>query len=455
MIRCQKFRPSRESRQIYGFRFPAILEATERGLELMLWSFMAGDLGTGVLLAGSSPEFAECCDTPNEAEAERLCTQETVSELLDQLTPMQRAAVSNAAPGAWGSDDDPSCVLYDQYSAVCFKGAVRHSSPNEQCTSRAQALVILPACLRIGWFYFTNKHIIRGVAYGPKPRQLLDIYYPKEAQTAGAYPVVVAVMGGAWTIGHRLWNVLLAARLAEAGVLVVAVDYRNFPLATIPDMLHDLDSGLAWVRSNVASYGGDPKRMALVGQSAGAHLSSALLLQKCRREEEALELGAVAGMKWSPSDFKVFLGVSGVYDLPAEVAHMESRQIFPFLQHLCADGDMAAVSPTLMLQEPALRRATSRMPPVHLMHGKADTSVPFEISTAFADELRKAGLENVEIKLFDGVTHSHPVVEGPLGGEDYQARLLLQHLGIPAPSIPARRWMPHSALSIASRLMPF
>ncbi|OLP75329.1 putative isoprenylcysteine alpha-carbonyl methylesterase ICME, partial [Symbiodinium microadriaticum] len=60
------------------------------------------------------------------------------------------------------------------------------------------------------------------------------------AAGSGPRPVVVAVMGGAWTIGHRLWNVLLAARLAEAGAMVVAVDYRNSEYNFVWSILTDL-----------------------------------------------------------------------------------------------------------------------------------------------------------------------------------------------------------------------
>eukprot|EP00434_Breviolum_minutum_P007948 symbB.v1.2.007009.t3/scaffold385.1/size305797/5 len=90
------------------------------------------------------------------------------------------------------------------------------------------ALLILPACLHIGLSYFRSPHIARAVRYGQRPRQLLDIYYPAEA-SSGRVPVVITVMGGAWMIGHRLWNVLLAWRLASSGVMVMAVDYRSLP----------------------------------------------------------------------------------------------------------------------------------------------------------------------------------------------------------------------------------
>mmetsp|Transcript_46066 Transcript_46066/g.107676 ORF Transcript_46066/g.107676 Transcript_46066/m.107676 type:complete len:390 (-) Transcript_46066:41-1210(-) len=313
------------------------------------------------------------------------------------------------------------------------------------------ALLVLPACLRIGWSYFNSEHISRAVRYGVGPRQFLDIYHPTQASD-GPYPVVVAVMGGAWTIGHRLWNVLLATRLADAGVMVLAVDYRNFPLATIQGMQSDLDEAFDWILKNAAAWGGDVRRMALVGQSAGAHLCSTLLLEQCRREERGLEDGA--GLSWSPSDFQAFLGVSGVYDMEKEVAHMESIGIFPFLPLLCAGRNLAAVSPIQMLQEPSLRHAARRLPPMQLLHGKADTSVPFEMSTTFASALREAGVQ-VDVELMNGVTHSHPVVEGPMGGEDYQAQLLLQRLKCTAKLPPAPRWLSSPVLAVASKLMPF
>ncbi|CAJ1341571.1 unnamed protein product [Effrenium voratum] len=166
-----------------------------------------------------------------------------------------------------------------------------------------------------------------------------------------------------------------------------------------------------------AAHGGDRSRSAVVGQSAGAQLAATLLLRQSRRQDEDLEGGKLA---WSASDFKVFLGVSGVYDLPKEAKHLESINIFPFLSHLCADGDdIASYSPTLMLKDESWRRAAKRLPPVQLFHGEADTSAPAEMSTSFADALRKAGVE-VQVELQKGVTHSEPVVEGPLAGKDFQ-----------------------------------
>jgi hypothetical protein len=63
-----------------------------------------------------------------------------------------------------------------------------------------------------------------------QPRQLLDLYIPEGAVPGGPpVPVVVFVTGGAWTIGYKAWGATLAWRLCGAGVMVCALDYRNFP----------------------------------------------------------------------------------------------------------------------------------------------------------------------------------------------------------------------------------
>ncbi|CAE8599852.1 unnamed protein product [Polarella glacialis] len=356
--------------------------------------------------------------------------------------------------------------------------------------------LLLPAFLCLGWQYFHDSRIRRGLRYGAQPRNFLDLYCPAEAQAAAAgagppVPVVVAVMGGAWVIGHRLRNVQLASRLAEAGVLVVAVDYRNYPMGELSEMVEDVSQGMDWVFVNIASYGGDPNNVVMVGQSAGAHISSMLLLQ--RALEEVSEVKQACGKdleqdnnninnnndndnnnnnghlahRWSVSDLKGYLGMSGVYDLAALELHMESIGVYPFLSSFCAGGDLIASSPTHQLQSASWRgvlgaRAAARMPPVHLFHGQADTSVPTSSTLCFAENLRAVGVRSVKAELRPGVTHSEPIIEGPLGGYHYQVQLLLRYLlghegaqerlnAMPK----AEPMVPASVLRLAAMLMPF
>ena len=97
-------------------------------------------------------------------------------------------------------------------------------------------------------------------------------------------PVVIFLTGGAWIIGYKMWGALLARVLVPLGVLVVIPDYRNFPQTDIGGMVEDVDEAIQWTLRNCKTYGGDPKRVVVIGQSAGAHLGSCVLLRKALEE---------------------------------------------------------------------------------------------------------------------------------------------------------------------------
>ena len=96
--------------------------------------------------------------------------------------------------------------------------------------------------------------------------------------------MVVFVTGGAWLIGYKAWGELLGRMLAQLGILVFSVDYRNFPEATVKEMYQDVEAAVAWVFAHAKEYGGDPERVSLCGQSAGAHLTACLLAQRAREQ---------------------------------------------------------------------------------------------------------------------------------------------------------------------------
>lgn len=327
--------------------------------------------------------------------------------------------------------------------------------------------ILAPEFARIAWAYIRDKRILKSVRFGGKPRNFVDIYIPAGVDLeTEKVPVVVAFMGGAWVLGHRAWNAPLGLRLADCGVLVVAADYRNFPFANVQDMVEDAHAAVDWVFANVATYGGDVNNVAILGQSAGAHLSSMVLLRRALAEAQ----GAAAEPQrpppgWSVADLKGYLGVSGPYDLVALEPHLESRGLCSFLPSMCAHQSLAECSPARLLRAagPALAaRAVERLPPVHLLHGEEDQMVPATGSRDFADSLRSAGACTVFAELRPGVSHTRPIVEGPMQGEDPQAELVLRMLlgteGAAArlQASPGRMpVMPSFAFSLAEAVCPF
>ncbi|XZE56882.1 alpha/beta fold hydrolase [Planctomycetaceae bacterium SH139] len=120
-------------------------------------------------------------------------------------------------------------------------------------------------------------------------RLLCDIYRPVLAAPAGEVtgkasgaeperlrPAAVVVHGGAWVSGDK-WAIGGHARgLAEAGIVAISINYRHAPDFKFPAQVDDLRAALVWLSGVAEQYQIDPKRVGLMGYSAGAHLSCML-----------------------------------------------------------------------------------------------------------------------------------------------------------------------------------
>jgi len=107
----------------------------------------------------------------------------------------------------------------------------------------------------------------------------LDLYVPERAKPCRLVPIVVWVHGGGWTKGDKRSTAETKAALFNGlGYLFVSVNYRlSTPVGSPerpvhPDHADDVGAAVAWLEANAARYGGDGKRIALLGHSAGAHL---------------------------------------------------------------------------------------------------------------------------------------------------------------------------------------
>lgn len=115
------------------------------------------------------------------------------------------------------------------------------------------------------------------VAYGPAPRERLDVFLPKNAPRGGA-PVIVMVHGGGWCVGDKAMGGVTAnkvARWVPKGFVFVSV---NYPMvndgADARAQGGEIARATAYVQAHAAEWGGDPSRVILMGHSAGAHLVS-------------------------------------------------------------------------------------------------------------------------------------------------------------------------------------
>ena len=153
--------------------------------------------------------------------------------------------------------------------------------------------------------------IERDLTYGPNPRHRLDVF--KQAGTKGA-PVLVYVHGGGFVMGDKRSPTGLPFYdnvgdfAARSGMVGVTITYRLAPDNRWPAGPEDLGLLVGWLRENVAAHGGDPQRIFLMGQSAGAvHVASYVAHERFH----AGERGGIAGA----------LMISGIFDVAAAHAN--------------------------------------------------------------------------------------------------------------------------------------
>lgn len=233
------------------------------------------------------------------------------------------------------------------------------------------SFLLFPGFLQVGYYYFFSKRVRRGIQYGDQPRNRLDLYMPKNND--GPKPVVAFVTGGAWIIGYKAWGSLLGQQLSDCDVIVACIDYRNFPQGTISDMVKDASQGISFVCNNIAEYGGDPNRIYLMGQSAGAHISACSLIEQAIKES-----GERESTSWSLSQIRCYFGLSGGYNLLNLVDHFHSRGLYRSLFVSIMEGEesLRRYSPDVIVQDPDMKNIASLLPPVILFHGTADYSIP-------------------------------------------------------------------------------
>lgn len=217
------------------------------------------------------------------------------------------------------------------------------------------------------------------VAFSPNPRHALDIYRPEKG--AERAPVIVFFYGGNWVKGERADYAFVGNALAARGFVVVIPDYRLYPQAHYPDFLVDSARAVAWTERKIASYGGDPKRIYLMGHSAGAYNAAMLALDGRWLREQGSD----------PSHLRGWIGMAGPYNfLP--VQNPVTRPVFLY--------------PDTPPDSQPLAHVSAGAPPALLIAASDDDTVnPQRNTGALAARLSQARVPVREI-YYDRVNHA-------------------------------------------------
>ncbi len=140
------------------------------------------------------------------------------------------------------------------------------------------------------------------VDYGPDPKQKIDV---TRKDGAVALPVVVFLHGGVWQTGDRSQYQHVGLALAARGFVAVTASYRLAPQHRWPAQIDDAAAIFALVKKQATSWGGDPKKVFLLGHSAGGQLAMLLLYDPQQLAKHQL----------SPKDVAGVVVLSGVFDL--------------------------------------------------------------------------------------------------------------------------------------------
>lgn len=245
---------------------------------------------------------------------------------------------------------------------------------------------------------------------------LLDAHIP---EGPGPHPAVILVHGGAWISGDRARNMApLFEPLEKAGFAWFSVSYRfasDFML--LGTAIDDVQEAVRFVRNNAEKFRIDPNRIALAGESAGGQLASMVAARGAKDSSSAVN--AVVAL-YTPTDL-VSLAQSSPLVPPRLRDAVKGTPIAPLIL-----GFLRTLSP--------VANVSAEMPPFLLIHGTADTLVPYEQSVSFCEKLKARG-GTCELYSVTGGEHGMRTWHSPAANsyKDYMTQWLRSHLNRTAP----------------------
>ena len=271
-------------------------------------------------------------------------------------------------------------------------------------TTGAAALgaAMLPAVARAqaaagGAHAFMVKDIVYNRS-GGKDR-LARLYQPAGS---GPFPAVLQVHGGAWNNKDRTDGQNVSLDLCAAGIVVLAIDFRNGTEAPYPASLQDINYAIRWLKAHAKEFGSSAGQVGAYGTSSGGHQILLAALRPDDPRYRALPLAEAPDV-----DAKLAFVISGWGVLfPLERYKLAKQRGDDKLaaNHERFFGSEAAqieATPGLILE----RGEKVFLPPAMVFQGTRDQWTPPELAERLAADYRKAGGQ-IDLLLLEGARHT-------------------------------------------------
>jgi acetyl esterase/lipase len=193
------------------------------------------------------------------------------------------------------------------------------------------------------------------IPYAPEGRQRLDLYAP--ANAAGL-PVLIYVPGGGFVGGDKSddgFYANIGYEFARRGFLVLVMNYRLAPHHPWPAGGEDVGHAVAWARAHAGAHGGDPGRIAVFGQSAGATHVLTWLFDPSLKDAKPVAAAILAsgtyrigGDKVPPNVMAYFGSDPSLYQARSPITHVQRTEI-PLLLTVSEFDPPFLASPTFEL----------------------------------------------------------------------------------------------------------
>jgi acetyl esterase/lipase len=250
------------------------------------------------------------------------------------------------------------------------------------------------------------------IAESQDPKQQFDLYLPRGRSQP--FPVVVFVHGGYWEPLDRRWLQSLlgthgnvGAAFARRGIGAAIVGYRQYPqVQKGDDSLDDIARAIRHVQTTAPSWGGDPKRLIVMGHSAGGHLTSLLGMDPRILRRSGVESGTVAG----------FISVDGVFDLLAALRYLKGDQA-SILRSLFGPED------AVLAEHSTISYARADHPPMLFVDSTGDETICLDGFREMRARLAQVGSKARFVEL-EGLGHNEMIIRVGMENDPLMPTLL-------------------------------